>query len=130
MAFVQRIIALALADPASADAQSGWVFFDRGLIDALAALQHLTVQPAIAAISQKHRFHCCVFLSLPWPEIYVTGPEGRHSFDAAVTEYQRLLDLYLTLHEVAILPKVSVSERANFVLSTLMGLRGVGKLDR
>ena len=87
MAFVQRIIALALADLALADAKSGWVFFDRGLLDALAALQHLTGQPALAVISQKHRFHRCVFLAPPWSEIYVTDTERRHSFDTAVAEY-------------------------------------------
>jgi predicted ATPase len=131
MAFVKRIIALAFADLASADAESGWVFFDRGLIDALSALQHLTGQPALAAISQKHRFHRCVFLAPPWPEIYVTDTERRHSFDAAIAEYRRLLDLYPSLgYEVAILPKASVSERADFVLSRLMDLRGVEKLDR
>jgi predicted ATPase len=85
MAFVQRIIALALADLASADAER--LFFDRGLIDALAALKHLTGQPTIAVISQKHRFHRCVFLAPPWSEIYVTDTERRHSFDAAVAEY-------------------------------------------
>ena len=129
-AFVQRTIALSLADLASADAQSGWVFFDRGLIDALAALQHLTGEPAIAATSKEHRFHRCVFLTPPWSEIYVTDTERRHSFGAAVAEYQRLLDLYPSLgYEVAVLPKASVSMRADFVLNRLMDSRGVGKLD-
>jgi predicted ATPase len=121
IAFARRAFTLALADLASVDKQTGWVFLDRGLIDALAAVQHLTGEPAIAATSQEHRFHRCVFLAPPWPEIYVTDTERRHSFAAAVAEYQRLLDLYPTLgYEVAILPKVSVSERADFVLSKLL----------
>ena len=129
-AFVQRTIALSLADLTSADAPIGWVFFDRGLIDALAALQSLTGKPAIAATFQKHCFHRCVFLTPPWPEIYVTDTERRHSFGAAVAEYQRLLDLYRFLgYEVAILPKASVSVRADFVLNKLLDLREVGKLD-
>jgi predicted ATPase len=47
-------------------------------------------------------------------------PERRHSLEAAVAEYRRLLDVYPSLgYEVTILPKVSVPERADFVLNTL-----------
>jgi hypothetical protein len=54
------------------------------------------------------------------PEIYVSDSERRHGLDAAVAEYQRLLDLYPSLgYEVTILPKVSVPERADFVLHSL-----------
>jgi len=90
------------------------------LIDAAAALQHLTGEPVLATVGQEHRYHRRVFLAPPWPEIYVTDPERRHSLDAAIAEYCRLLDVYPSLgYEVAILPKVSVPERADFVLNTL-----------
>jgi predicted ATPase len=63
-----------------------------------------------------------VFLTPPWPEIYVTDNERRHSLDAGVAEYQRLLDAYPRLgYEVTILPKVGVAERAEFVLRALAG---------
>ena len=120
LAFVRRIIALSLADFAAANAHGGWVFFDRGLIDALAALQYLTGEPALATISQECRFHHQVFLAPPWPEIYVTDPERRHGFGAAVAEYQRLLEVYPSLgYELTILPKIGVSARADFVLNRL-----------
>jgi len=119
-AFARRAITLALADRAKAIGHGGWVFFDRGLIDAAAALQHLTGEPVLSTAGQEHRYHHRVFLAPPWPEIYVTDAERRHSLDAAVAEYQRLLDVYLSLgYETAILPKVSVPERADFVLNTL-----------
>jgi predicted ATPase len=120
IAFARRAVALSLADLAAAKAQGGWVFFDRGLIDALAALQYLTGEPVLATISQQHRFHDKVFLAPPWPETYVTDPERRHGFDAAVAEYQRLLEVYPSLgYEVTILPKIAVSERADFILNEL-----------
>jgi predicted ATPase len=120
--FVRRAVTMALADRTSATALVGWVFFDRGLIDAVAGLQHLTGEPVLAAIGQSYRYHRRVFLAPPWPEIYVTDSERRHGFNAAVSEYQRLLDVYLTLgYEVTILPKVSVHERADFVLHALAG---------
>jgi predicted ATPase len=89
-----RLSAAPFADLAAASAHGGWVFFDRDLIDALDALQYLTGEPALATISQEHRFHHRVFLAPPWPEIYVTDPERRHGFDAAVAEYRRLLEVY------------------------------------
>jgi predicted ATPase len=96
------------------------VFFDRGLLDAAGAVQHLTGEPTLPTLVQVHRYHHKVFLTPPWPEIYVTDAERRHGLDAAVAEYQRLLELYPSLgYEVTILPKVSVPERADLVLHTL-----------
>ncbi|HEV7983362.1 MAG TPA: AAA family ATPase [Xanthobacteraceae bacterium] len=120
VAFARRTVAMALADRASAAALDGWVFFDRGLIDAAVALQHLTGEPVLTPLGQSHRYHRRVFLTPPWPEIYVTDSERRHGLNAGVAEYRRLLDVYPSLsYEVTILPKVSVHERADFVLHTL-----------
>jgi predicted ATPase len=90
------------------------------LIDAAVALQHLTGEPVLTPLGQSHRYHRRVFLTPPWPEIYVTDSERRHGLNAGVAEYRRLLDVYPSLsYEVTILPKVSVHERADFVLHTL-----------
>jgi predicted ATPase len=121
-AFARRAIALALADRIAVTGYDGWVFFDRGLIDAAAALQHVTGALVLKALASVHRYHCRVFLAPPWPEIYATDAERRHGFDAAVAEYRRLLDVYPSLgYAVTILPKIGVSERADFILATLVG---------
>ena len=53
----------------------------------------------------------------------MTDIERRHDIDDAIAEYQRLLHLYPALgYEVTILPKVSVQERADFVLQALKEL--------
>ncbi|MEZ0167390.1 AAA family ATPase [Microvirga sp. TS319] len=115
-AFAHRAIAMALEDRVSATALHGWVFFDRGLVDAAAFLQHLTNEPVLAALAQSHRYHRTVFLTPPWPEIYVNDPERRHGIEAAEAEYSRLLEAYPALgYKVSILPVVSVSERADFI---------------
>jgi predicted ATPase len=120
IAFARCAITMALADRAAAGSLDGWVFFDRGLIDAVAALEHMTGKPVLTALGQANRYHRRVFLAPPWPEIYETDPERRHGFDVALAEYSRLLETYPSLgYEVLILPKVGVSERANFVLNTL-----------
>jgi predicted ATPase len=96
--------------------------FDRGLIDAAAGLQHVTGEPALQTLGLLHRYHRRVFLTPPWPEIYVTDPERRHGMDEAMAEYSRLLEVYPSLgYEVLILPKTGVSERADLVLNSLAG---------
>lgn len=119
-AFARRAIALALADRAAARAHEGWVFFDRSLIDAAAALQRITGEPALEPLARRHRYHRRVVLAPPWPEIYVADPERRHGFDDALEEYGRLLEAYAALgYEPVILPKVTAAERADFVLEML-----------
>jgi predicted ATPase len=119
-AFARRALAMALDDRRSVAALDGWVFFDRGLIDAAAALQRLTGEPALAPLKQTNRYHRRVFLAPPWPEIYVMDSERRHGLDAAEVEYGQLLEAYPSLgYAVSILPKLGVAERADFVLKTL-----------
>jgi predicted ATPase len=120
-AFARRCITLALSDRRAARRHAGsWVFFDRGLIDASAALHHLTGEPVLEMLRRSHRFHRQVFLAPPWPEIYVVDRERRHSLETALVEYSRLLETYPSLgYETIILPKVSVSARADLILQTL-----------
>ena len=124
VAFARRAIALAIADHTTAAHSAGWVFFDRGLVDAAAALQHLTGEAVLTTLGQTYRYHPRVFLAPPWREIYATDPERRHGFDVAIAEYPRLLRAYPSLgYEVTELPKIGVSERADFVLRNLRNER-------
>lgn len=119
VAFARRAIAVAIADREAAAAHPGWVFFDRGLVDAAVALEHLTGEPA-APLVQTHPYHPTVFLTPPWPEIYGTDPERRHGFEAAEAEYARLAEAYPALaYRVVVLPKEGVGERADFALRCL-----------
>ncbi|OYW27700.1 MAG: ATPase [Caulobacter sp. 12-67-6] len=118
-AFARRAIAMALADREDAPSQ-GWVFFDRGLIDAAVALEHLTGEPAVETLCGLHRYHRQVFMAPPWPEIHVVDRERRHGLDEAVAEYERLQVAYPALgYNILVLPKTSVADRANFVLDAL-----------
>jgi predicted ATPase len=119
-AFARRAIDLSLADREAAQPLSGWVFVDRGLIDAASALEYVTGEPVLDRLGQLHRYHRRAFFTPPWPEIYATDRERRHDLDAGVAEYDRLSCVYPALgYEVITLPRVGVSERADFVLRTL-----------
>lgn len=123
VAFLRRAIDVALEDHANAPRNNTqWVFFDRGLIDAAAALQELTGDPVLNTLGQAHRYHPHVFLAPPWPEIYAQDEERRHDMDAALVEFMRLQRAYPALdYAVSLLPKVGVAQRADFVLDTLAG---------
>jgi predicted ATPase len=120
VAFARRAIEMSLADRAAAPDGLEWVFFDRGLVDAAAGLERLTSEPALSAHGLAHRYNPTVFLTPPWPEIYRTDAERPHALDAAIEEYDHLLQVYPALgYQVVILPKVSVARRADLVLATL-----------
>jgi predicted ATPase len=120
VAFLRRAIDVSLADRADADPFARWVFFDRGLIDAAAALEHLTGEPVIESLGRVYRYNKRVFLAPPWSEIYTLDQERRHDFAEAVAEYDRLIAVYPALgYDIQVLPKVNVAERANWILASL-----------
>src|SRR4051794_25558758 len=86
VAFARRVIETALADREAARTHPGWVFFDRGLIDAASAIENLTGEPVLQALGALHRYHRRVFMAPPWPDIYVTDAERRHGFEAGLAE--------------------------------------------
>ncbi|WP_233141379.1 AAA family ATPase [Haematobacter missouriensis] len=118
-AFLRRAIDMALSDMAAAS-HNRWVFFDRGLVDAASALEELTGDAALRALCIKHRYHQRMFMAPPWPEIYLTDAERQHSFDAAVAEFGRLMQAFPALgYDVLMLPQMTPSQRADFVLASL-----------
>ena len=111
---------MAIADHAAAATNAGWTFFDRGLIDAAAALRAMTGDEVLHPLGTAHRYHRRMFMAPPWPEIYVTDDGRRHGFDEAVAEYDRLAATYPALgYEVVRLPKIPTAARADFVLAAL-----------
>jgi predicted ATPase len=117
-AFLRRAIAIALADRAAMAAHPGPVFFDRGLIDAASGLEALTGEAVLHPLGRAYPSHPRAFFTPPWPEIWVTDPDRRHGFDAAVAEHDRLVRDYRALgYEIVTLPKVPVAARAAFMLA-------------
>lgn len=121
-AFARRALAMALADRAAAATLPGPVFFDRGLIDAAAALEHATGERWVVRMAREHPANPIVFLAPPWPEIHVIDDARRHGFDDAVAEYHRLERAYAGQgYTLRLLPKTDVAARADFVLAVLKG---------
>jgi predicted ATPase len=119
-AFARRAIDIASLDRKGTASAAGWVFFDRGLVDAAVALQYATSEPASRVLEQLERYHHRVFLTPPWPEIFINDSERQHGLTEAIEEYDRLFAAYNQLgYETILLPKVGVADRAEFVLRHL-----------
>ena len=125
-AFARRAIEVALADRDAALAQPSWVFFDRSLVDAASALEDVASEATLEELGRTHRYHPTVFLTPPWPEIFVADPERRHGLAEAIVEYERLERAYSGLgYRLIILPRTNVEARADAVLSGLTTLSRV-----
>ena len=119
-AFLRRAINMAMADKEAMSAYDGWVFFDRGLVDAASALEALTGEPMLRSLCTAHRYYPRMFMAPPWPEIYMGDADRRHGFDTAIAEYHRLAETFPALgYEVMTLPKIPTPARADFVLASL-----------
>lgn len=100
-----------------------FVFFDRGIIDALQLNQP---QPEyFRHAASKFRYNRLVFLVPPWEEIFTSDPERQHSFEAAKKEFDELMVKYKDYgYETVLIPKVGVKERVDFILEKLKAPTG------
>src|SRR5262245_23089361 len=122
IAFAQEILRRDIEKYQAHPAASGWVFFDRGFVEALGMLHEVAPlsAPELNAALRARRFHRSVFILPPWKDIYTTDAERDHSFPWVEHVHRRLVQWYRScgyvLHEV---PRLSVAARAEFVLRAL-----------
>jgi len=95
-----------------------FVFFDRGIID---AIQLNESQPDyFKNAANEFRYHRLVFLVPPWEEIFASDSERKHDFKSAKKEFDELLIKYKNFgYETILIPKLSVKERVDFILKKL-----------
>ena len=118
--FLTEAVAMSRADLARHAGISDPVFYDRGLIDALAGLARSNRATVAHALGEQRPYADGVFLAPPWPEIYAEDSMRRHGFDAAHDEYEHLAELLPKLgYSPFALPKLPVGDRADFVLATI-----------
>ncbi len=118
--FARAALDMACVDHERASNQKGIVFFDRGVVDAMTALEKADGVPLSAELADRYRYDDRMFLAPPWPEIFTNNAERRHGFHAAVDEYERLTAAYAKLgYECRLLPRTSITGRADVILEWL-----------
>jgi predicted ATPase len=101
------------------------IFFDRCFLEGISYYHSLKTENATKYdhFLQELRYYSKIFMTPPWKEIYCQDEERKHSFEEAVEEYERLLKTYPQYgYQVIEIPKVSVRERFQFVISIINGM--------
>ena len=120
--FAREILRRDIAKYLNQPHTSEWVFFDRGLVEAIGMLHEASPLSTseLASMLATYPFHATVFVLPPWEAIYATDAERDQSFADAVDVHARVVHWYRScgyiLNEV---PRLSVAERAEHVLQTL-----------
>ena len=122
VAFAREILRRDIEKYVSRPRTSDWIFFDRGLIEAIGMLHEASplsaseLQPMLAS----YPFHETVFVLPPWKAIYAADAERDQSFAEAVQVHARVVEWYRSCgYELNEVPRLPVAERAERVLRAL-----------
>lgn len=94
-------------------------FADRGIPDQLAFARYkgFGTPEILDESARKYRYAPVVFVTPPWPEIFVNDPIRTESFDEAVRIHQAVLETYTGLnYQIIELPLLPVRKRIEFIL--------------
>lgn len=97
-------------------------FADRGIPDQLAFAHYkgFGVPQILKASAEKYRYAQKVFVTPPWPEIFVNDSIRSETYDEATFIHQSVLDIYHQLdYQIIELPLFSVNERLAFILQII-----------
>ncbi|MEM1264920.1 MAG: AAA family ATPase [Pseudomonadota bacterium] len=110
--FAEACIACALEDWQGSP-RDATVVFDRGILDAVSALIAMgSADESHLDLIATHRYAPATVFAPPWPEIYVRDGARRHGLEAAVEEYERLLEHHRAWgYRPTVLPKADVATR-------------------
>jgi predicted ATPase len=102
---------------------SEWIFFDRGVIEAIGMLHEAAPlsDTELASLLATYPFHPTVFVLPPWEAIYSTDTERDQTFADAIDVHARVIRWYRACgYLIDEVPRGPVAERAEHVLRTLM----------
>ena len=118
--FRDLMFARSIEDYARLQNETGFVLFDRGIPD-LIGYCHLINEPVPDEYwnaVKAYRYNPLVFIAPPWQEIYVNDKERKQDFQEAIDTYESIKKGYLACgYQVAELPKSSIEDRVQFILS-------------
>jgi len=118
--FAQQIFELDWKNFVSNSDLSSVLFFDRSFMDSACMLfdSDSNSYENIRDTYLENRYNNKVFITPPWKEIYRTDEERDQSFEQSIDVYERLAKWYKEHdYDIVVLPKATIENRANFVLS-------------
>ncbi|EKF9488660.1 AAA family ATPase [Vibrio cholerae] len=97
-------------------------FFDRSIIDSYgySQLEKIAISEILLRSCSELTYHRKVFIFPPWETIYENDIERKQDFNEAVATYHEMVKAYEKFaYELIEVPKVSVRERAEFILDSV-----------
>jgi len=97
------------------------VFFDRGLPDVNAYLDHFNIvyDDYFDKMVETYVYHK-IFIMPPWPDIYQIDNERYEDFDQASEIFRSIEKIYMRLgYELISVPPGTVEERVDFILKQI-----------
>ena len=97
------------------------VFFDRGLPDVNAYLDHfnLVYDDYFHRMVEAYTYHK-IFIMPPWPDIYQMDTERYEDFDQAREIFLSIEKIYMRLgYDLISVPRGTVEERVDFILKEI-----------
>ncbi|OEE34511.1 AAA family ATPase [Vibrio ordalii] len=97
-------------------------FFDRSIIDSYgySQLEKIAISEILLRSCSELTYHRKVFIFPPWETIYENDIERKQDFNEAVATYHEMVKAYEKFgYELIEVPKVSVQERAEFILDSV-----------
>jgi len=97
-------------------------FADRGISDQMAFIRYKGYgTPEILKVSaEKYCYASPVFVTPPWPEIFVNDSIRSETFEEAILIHQAILITYSALnYQIIELPLISVTKRSDFIFQTI-----------
>lgn len=101
----------------------GYNFFDRALPDIVAYMQKdkLEIPNHYLESLNQCKYFSTVFIVPPWEEIYKNDAQRMEDYFTASQLHEFISNTYERLgYNIVVLPKVSVKERADFILNKLI----------
>src|SRR5690554_36954 len=113
--FGQEMFKRAVADYRQVIDSNTYTFFDRGIVDTIGYLNlcRLTISDEIRLAAAHYRYYDKVFITPPWPEIYVNDRERKQPFEEAEITYKIMKKVYtdflvLTKTQIKHLPRQTI----------------------
>jgi predicted ATPase len=117
--FAELMLSCDMRSYREAETQTGPMFFDRGVPDVMGYLRlmNLPIPPHMEKAAEIFRYNRRVLIAPPWQDIFQQDRERKQDFDEAIRTYDAMVATYYECgYELIELPRVSVEERARFVL--------------
>ncbi|MBA2711148.1 MAG: AAA family ATPase [Tatlockia sp.] len=126
LTFSKLLIARSMEDfytaKAMTDVLNNVIFFDRSFLEGIRYYKMLNpIAPNLYdSFINYLRYFDTVFIAPPWEKIYCQDEERKHSFQKSIDDYERLFSFYPKCgYKTLELPKVDISGRVEFVLSSI-----------